>query len=506
MRSRQILAAVAAAGGVAAAVILVPALRLDAARAKAVLDVTFAAGPVEARSAAQALLSLRNTGAAAATLALGDRIDFTYTSGPATTALTFTGSQLEAAPGTIPAGMIQQTLVDAGNVQIGVRLFVQQTVTIAAGATVLVPFDFVAGERGVAPVAVDLLLGKGAGKFPRRLDVRVAKTSPRADVFYGDGADGPLTITTSQAFPSVGSWTDVLVETGATVTVPAGTTIRCTGTFENRGTLVVLPGSPGGGERIDAPSGPIDATKLRAPSLFETERGDAFAAPCRPSVMTGAPAGQASSGALGGFGLGTRVYQLPLSHYRIGGGGGSGALGAIGGSGGGLLRVVARGLVTNTGTIQAAGAASTANRVGSAAAGCGGGAGGIVILASGSRVESTGTIDVRGANGGGPDLLGASGGGGGGGLVIFAAPQLGAFGSTLLLGGLTPQPSGTLTSSIWTGGGGGGACVGDGADGYGVSATGVLDGITAPGGGPLTHKESGVGQLVTFERDPRAIW
>jgi hypothetical protein len=222
---------------------------------------------------------------------------------------------------------------------------------------------------------------------------------------------------------------------------------------------------------------------------------------------------QASSGGRGGTGLGTSVYRLPLSHYRRGGGGGSGALGSVGGEGGGVLRILARGEISNTGTIVAAGAAPTEDRTGTRpGSGGGGGGGGIVVLASGTSAASTGTIDVRGGNGGGPDSLGASGGGGGGGLVIFAAPQIGSLGMTLTGAGAALVPSGQLTTLVnpaqtWCGGGGGGACVGDGGGGYGVSGTGVLDGILNPQGQPVPAPvAAGAGQVVTFTSDPRTIW
>lgn len=500
MRRTWTLAALAlgAAGGtyLTAATTTAP---VGAARAKPSLEVTFAPAVVEGRAAATAFLAVRNTGGAVSNLVLGDRIDVLYASGAAATALAFTGSKLQSSA--LPSGLVQQDAL-SGETVIGVSLVATGPVTIDAGATLLVPFDFVAGEPGIAPVSLALSLKKGAGKYPRSLATHVGKSAPRSDVFYGDGADGPLTITSNQAFPQLGSFTDVTIATGAVVTVASGTTIRCTGTFENNGTIVVLSGNPGGGERLDAPSGPIDVHLMYGGAYLVPERGDALRAPTRPTLMEG----QASSGALGGVGLDTRVYQLPLSHYRTGGGGGSGGFGAVGGDGGGLFRVIARGEVRNLGTISAPGTVPTTNRAGNAGGGAGGGAGGIVILVSGSRVDSAGTIDVRGANGGPPDGLGGSGGGGGGGLVIFAAPQIGAFGATLLAAGVTVEPSGSVAAAIWAGGGGGGACVGNGGDGYGVSSTGVLNGILDAQSQPVGARPPQPGQLVTFEADPRTIW
>jgi len=165
--------------------------------------------------------------------------------------------------------------------------------------------------------------------------------------FYGDGSDGDPVIAYGAALQTVRNYHDFVVPVGATVTVPSGTTIRCTGKFENRGRINVREGSPGGGVLVAT----SDLTTQYYPPSIQFERGDALASPSTPAATNSQPV----AGAQGGLGLGTAVHSLPLSHYRMGGGGGSGTLSVVGGAGGGLLRVLARGPIVNAGSIAARG-------------------------------------------------------------------------------------------------------------------------------------------------------
>lgn len=486
--------------------------RARAGGPKPAIEVTF--GPIQAEGNARAtfFLALRNTGAADARLALGDTIEIRYGTGGGAGDLLAAGETLGVDP--LPAGIALQRLTGAPSAETGVRLAVEGDVTIAAGTALVLTFDGATAAPGGAPVALALRLSKTAGRYPRSLTQTVVKTLPALDVsLYGDGSDGPLVLDADADLQALRNPTDVLVREGVTVTVASGTTIRCTGSFENRGRIVVLPGSPGGG--VTALVGSVPGQL--EPPFATVERGDAREAAQVPSVRDQ----EAVSGGRGGVGLGTHVHSLPLSHYRSGGGGGAGTLGAVGGAGGGLLRVVARGPIRNGGRIEAPGGRGLVNRSGlpgGTGAGAGGGGGGIVILASGTSVDNTvpangnggaatGTIDVSGGDGGTPDLSGGGGGGGGGGLVVLCAPSVPSNGVMDLANGLTA--SGNLQNddpspvTIWAGGGGGGACVGDGGEGSPVRADGRIG--PAPGtGGDLALPQPGL--LVVRTADPRTLW
>lgn len=516
MRNRVVIPVALAVGALAA--LGLSGDRLSAGGPKPTLAITFGPGQVESGSAAAFVLNLQNTGGADAVLGLGDQISVNYRTGPDGADLLPAGEELAADD--LPAGTTLQPFGDRGGNRLGILIAVEGTVTIEAGTTLPIVLRGVSGTTGAAPVTISTQISKKSAKAPKSVGAVVLKTPPGSGApgFFGDGADGPLDVSSDTTLEPLRSYTDVLIRTGVTVTVPSGATIRCTGTFENRGTLVVGPGGRGGGVVLDIPDGdvPFDIEAQADAAAIPWQTGDARSAPGRPAAMRL----QAVTGAAGGTGLGNEVFALPLSHYRHGGGGGSGSLGAVGGHGGGLLRVLARGPVRNGGTIRAIGAVPTANRLGLQGfdgRGAGGGGGGIVILASAERVENnvpantngpaaTGTVDVRGANGGQPDALGGGGGGGGGGLVMFVAPAVGATGVTQLEPGLNQNQLASTPEPIFCGGGGGGACVGNGGGGTGVEANGDIGPVADGDGGFHQAAAPGLGQLVIRELDPRSIW
>ena len=494
---------VAAAGSFAAWQV-----RVAAGSARPALEVTFGPIQVEGSSRATFFLALRNTGGGDSKLALGDEIEIGYGTGGGAGDLLAVNQQIVA--GMLPAGIALQRITDTTGHETGIRLAVQGTVTIAAGGAQVLTFDGATAAPGGAPVRLSLKLSKAAGRAPRRLSLAVVKTPPTSGAgFYGDGSDGPLDVAFDTQIEPLRNYTDVLIRTGVTVTVPSGSTIRCTGTFENRGTIRVLPGSPGAG-RLNA------TTNLAAqvePPLTQAERGDSFAAPEVPAALFQAPV----TGAKGGVGIGVAVQALPLSYYRRGGGGGSGTLGAIGGDGGGLVRVLARGPVYNGGLIESRGGTPTINRTGiggGAGGGAGGGGGGIGILASGTSVDNgapanangavaSGTVDVTGGSATTADPSGGGGGGGGGGLAIFCAPAVPTNGTIGLFGGLSAFQTFATGSTIWAGGGGGGACVGNGGDGSPVRAGGIVGPVP---GGVSDPPTATPGLLVIRLADPRTLW
>lgn len=482
--------------------------RAAAAAPKPALDVTFGPIQVEGDSRATFFLALRNSGGADSTLSLGDRIEIRYGTAGGTGDLLAAGQAMAVdAP---PAGIVASSIDDGAGHEVGVGLSVTGDVVIPAGSAQVLLFNGATATAGGAPVRVSIKVSKNAGKAPKSLALAVVKTPPSTAVdFYGDGSGPSFVASDGAALQPLENYKDVLIPTGVTVTVASGATIRCTGTFENRGKIVVLPGSPGGGIRKETSnlSAQIDASQA------VVERGDAFAAPHLPAVLNATPV----AGAHGGVGLGVAVHALPLSYYRRGGGGGSGALGAVGGDGGGLLRVLARGPIRNGGTIEAKGGSPTVNRTGlpgGDGGGGGAGGGGIVILASGVSVDNTtpgnangaaatGVINVTGGDATTADPSGGGGGGGGGGLVVFCAPSVPSNGTVVVFGGASAFQTFVTGETIWAGGGGGGACVGDGGEGAPVRAGGNVG--PAPGG--LSDPVSSTpGLLVIRSADPRTLW
>jgi hypothetical protein len=482
--------------------------RAAAAAPKPALDVTFGPIQVEGDSRATFFLALRNTGTADGKLVAGDRIEIRYGTGGGAGDLLAAGRKITVeAP---PAGIVPSTIDDGAGHEIGVALSVSGDVVIPTGGAQVLLLKGATASPGGAPVKLGLKLSKDAGKAPKSLALSVVKTPPATNVdFYGDGSDGALVVADGAVLQTLGSYTDFTVPAGAMVSVPAGATIRCTGTFENRGKIVVLPGSPGGGVLKETANLGVQVTAAAA----AVERGDSFAAARIPAVFDGV----AVAGAKGGKGLGLTVHSLPLSAYRVGGGGGSGALGAVGGDGGGLLRVIARGPIRNGGVIEAKGRSPTVNRTGllnGEGGGAGAGGGGIVILASGASVDNTvpananggaatGTIDVSGGSATTADPSGGGGGGGGGGLVVFCAPAVPSNGTVILFGGLSAFQTLVTNETIWAGGGGGGACVGDGGEGAPVRDGGN---VGPPPGGGSDPASSGLGLLVIRTADPRTLW
>jgi hypothetical protein len=268
----------------------------------------------------------------------------------------------------------------------------------------------------------------------------------------GDGT-GDLTIDTNTDWstnPPAGlNFGNFTVNSGITLTVPAGTTIRCTGDFTNNGTIAVLPGARGGnGAQSDY------TFNYRA----FAHPGDSYGAAGNGGHDLAVPAsGDIQLWGLGGKGIPGVAAASNYNLFHIGGGGGG--AGVSGGDGGGLLKIFCKGAIVNTtaGLIQANGAdgANTS----------GGGGGGIIVLTSKTSIENAGALEANGGNGGISRVFAYGGGGGGGGIMVFVSPNNTNTGTVSVSGGTagaqTELPTGTYSS----GGGGGGACGGDGGIG-----------------------------------------
>jgi len=267
--------------------------------------------------------------------------------------------------------------------------------------------------------------------------------------FYGDGSAGPLTISATtdwNATPPAAdnlNFTNVVIDAGATLTVPAGTTIRCTGSFTNNGTIVVSD---------------VDN---RTTFSIGVGKGDAR----RP-----AGEGQSAStlvgflaGGAGSKGIPRAVAASTFNHFSVGGGAGAGlTLFAGNSSGGGLIKIYCKNAISNTNNIEANGANGSQ---------AGGGGGGIIILASTVSIENSGAINAKGGNGSTNINSSGATGGGGGGIIVLAAPVITTSTSTLFVNGGVGGAAGGPVGSAHSAGGGGGASGGNGGKGGDISSS-----------------------------------
>jgi hypothetical protein len=300
---------------------------------------------------------------------------------------------------------------------------------------------------------------------------------------YGDGSAGAKTLAADATLADANlQYTDFTVNAGVTLTVESGTTIRCTGTFTNRGTIVV-----GSGARASEHHAFVGTT-------------DGTQAPAHPGVaLRSAGVGElGATGVLragGQSGLALSAFQarqLVRPGATAGGAGASRYGGGLGAAGGGSLVVLG-----GTAVVHADGATITAAGA-DGGIGQGGGAGGIVILASKGSVTSAGTIDARGGGGGPSNVFAGVGGGGGGGIVHFLAPTVIAPGTVTVTGGTAgvAGAAGSVTATPHQGGGGGGASGGNGGDGGSIS----LDDTPNAGG------DGAAGLSLTTSADPTALF
>jgi hypothetical protein len=324
-----------------------------------------------------------------------------------------------------------------------------------------------------------------AGQAIRIVNPNGTVTCQSISFFGGDGSAGNLTVSVStdwnSAPPANPNFANVTINPGQTLTVPAGTVIRCSGSFTNNGILAVSIGSEHSGTSFfTGVSGSGGAASV-------ADAGDS-----RRAAVAGQMDNNTTTAALlggpGGIGIPQAVARTAFGQFRVGGGAGGGPFDA-GGGGGGLVKIYCEGPIVNLGTINALGTAASNSSVG-------GGGGGIVILASRTSVSNSGgTINVSGGNGGPSNTSwGGVGGGGGGGIIVMASPAAPVSGTQIVTAG-SPGTSGTtLTTQTRTAGGGGGASGGSGGSGGGINSS-----IAGAGTG------GAAGYVITMTLDPTAI-
>lgn len=310
--------------------------------------------------------------------------------------------------------------------------------------------------------------------------------SPARLFFYGDGSAGDLTISATIDWASTPptnynlNFGNVTIGAGQTLTVPAGTTIRCNGNFTNNGTISVSSGVQTSGITNWGSGSTAEMFAIGHP-------GDSLAPASSGGFHNnGAAAPATQYFGLGGVGIPQLMAASRFHAFRFGGGSGAGY--RNGGVGGGLFNVYCKGAVSNTGVIS-----SNGTNGGLIA---GGGGGGIVVLASTTSVTIAGTVNANGGTGSASYAGGSgAGGGGGGGIVILAAPTVDTTAATITVTGGSP---GSLALASYSGaarigGGGGGASGGNGGNGGTISgaATGVFGaGTSGTNGYTLTLQQN----------------
>ena len=308
--------------------------------------------------------------------------------------------------------------------------------------------------------------------------------------FGGDGSAGNLTVAANQSWsatpPVNPNFANITINPTQTLTVPAGTTIRCSGTFTNNGTLSVDPGAVAEGNFDALATGAGPAVFLTSVAHPGDTPGPATLGAQNNVALANV---QALGGGTGGKAIPRAVAQTSFSSFRFGGGSGAG-YDNQGNAGGGLVRIYCEGAIVNAGTINAQGQSGTNGSIA-------GGGGGIVVLASRASVSNTGTINVVGGNGFSAASWGGNGGGGGGGIVIMISPTAPVLGTVNLAGGTGATGTTAVTTGARTGGAGGGGSGGAGGAGGSVSA--------ATSGVPSNAGNGGAGYSITMTLDPLTI-
>lgn len=301
---------------------------------------------------------------------------------------------------------------------------------------------------------------------------------------YGDGSDGSRIISASETFDKpVAMYTDVVIKSGVTWSVPSGTVIRCSGTFINNGSIVVSKKAVGGAVRGLDSSSLMPVSRSPHPGISH-------------QAATNGEAGSSSdsrSGGEGGGGL-SPFEAASIRYPGLFGGGGAGAqLIGDGAKGGGSLVILAGGAIINNGSIIADGEDSLL--------GGGGGGGGVIVLASKGSI-STGpgsSLLSRGGDGGRTSASTAAGGGGGGGIIHLMAPSISTSGATISVaaGDAGQLDTGvSINKDLRLGGGGGGASGGSGGKGASV----FIDDSLFPA------FDGQVGQVLTSVVDPTPLF
>uniref|UniRef100_Q025H2 Collagen triple helix repeat n=1 Tax=Solibacter usitatus (strain Ellin6076) TaxID=234267 RepID=Q025H2_SOLUE len=241
-----------------------------------------------------------------------------------------------------------------------------------------------------------------------------------AMVFYGDGSEGALSISTAvdwNVTPPAGmlQFSSFTITPTGSLTIPSGLVIRVTGSVNIMGPITVGPGSWNYGSNC-----------YSAP---QSTAGTPALAPLQARFMLRPP-----------------PVGIPPLGYDYGGA-----------TGGGVAILSAGPMtITGNGSIRASGLDGSLYSGNSGSVLWAASPGGLVVLGSRASISNAGSIVANGGKGADGDWYHGSGGGGGGGIVHFFAPFISS-GSVDVSGGIgAAGHGGTYTFVV------GGACGGSG--------------------------------------------
>lgn len=329
-------------------------------------------------------------------------------------------------------------------------------------------------QIATAPNQVSTIAKASLADLTTRLNA-VETNGITAPLFSGDGSAGNLVVSSDINWrvnanaPANPNFADIIIDADRTLTVPAGTTLRCSGNFINNGTIKVEPNA--NSDRIGV-GFPADMDTIKRIAGV----GEALRAASAPVIDNNFGGNFYMQGGYGGAGLPRATAVTNYNSFRFGGGGATGhsSITTSFGGGGGLFKVQCNGSIQNNGSIVARGyMLDNGNAIGTG----GGGGGGIVILAAMQSVENsaTGKINADGAPGNDAISNHGAGGGGGGGIIILTAPNVTSSGTLSVAGGAAGDDTTDLLPAVLYrfGGGAGGASGGDGGKGGDVEANGL---------------------------------
>jgi hypothetical protein len=281
---------------------------------------------------------------------------------------------------------------------------------------ILVPESFVIADSSLCRLNV------ADPSYPGSNIIRGVSTCPRGraqegvinDIF-GDGSDGDVTVNGNRLIDGEGrEYRNITVERDATLRLPSGTFLRCSGRLLNRGTIEVQRGAFGGLKLVTANS-------MLSPASRAAHPGGVSIASAADGLISYSDTAYGGAGGTERTAGGSALVRLPT----LGGGGGGAGItqaeeqGRVGGLGGGSAMILCGQNVDNQGTISATGESGRPF-------GGGGGAGGFLIIGARDSVANSGTISVVGGDGAESNLLlnstaavGAGGGGAGGHVQII---------------------------------------------------------------------------------------
>lgn len=336
--------------------------------------------------------------------------------------------------------------------------FVAQTVPTAGTPSAVIPVGTTA-QRQTLPAPTAGFLRFNTTYDPDSLEVYNGTTWGQLAYVPDLGTLTDLIPANGAVLPGSGTYENITINAGVTVTVSGASSLTARGTVTINGTI--------NGDSLGLPGG---SSAFAAGAGVSGSRGQGLGSATQPYGFSAYQLG--SSGQSGGASVGVGAAGFS------GSGGSAGATLIIQSQGpivmGGSAIITARGQSANAATVVTPGSLSIG--------GSGGGSGGLIVLQSQTSLTLTAgaTLSVNGGNGSagaygvGTNGNGASGGGGGaGGFIVLNSPVTTDASTKIVTGGSAGVNISTATSTAFSG---------PGAGFGGAGGTGSNAGAAAAGG------------------------